>query len=472
MRVVIADLKGRGGFVNKDTVVGGYGSRFQGFSFATRWMERVRKLFQNVPSIHAGYLATIFENAGHDVRVTREEVVGADVALVLSSLVDYRHEVEWAQDAKRRYPKMRVGFFGAPATHIPELLQDHADFIIKGEPEQAAMRIAAGEVPSGTLASPAIDDLDSLPFPAWHLFNSGRHAVGRSMWASRHSFPVLSSRSCPEFCTYCPHRITAPYRARSAENVVSEIEQICKKYGRAYLIFRDPLFTEERDRAIAIAEGILRKKLDVRFECETRLDDLDKPLIDLLYRAGLHTITFGVESMHPETLKRVGRRPIPPEHQREIISYCREKEITTEGFYVIGFLTDTADSIRATIDYSVDLNSTAALFKVLTPFPGTPLFKQMKSLITETDWEKFDGYTPTFNHPTLSHQDIRHLLGLAYTRFYVRPSWALNYLGIKTPIETLDTLMHLEAYTKRRQLEDDLAFWEAQASKATGATDQ
>jgi hypothetical protein len=181
MRVVIADLKGRGGFVNKDTVVGGYGSRFQGFSFATRCMERVRRLFQNVPSIHAGYLATIFENAGHDVRVTREEIIGGDVALVLSSLVDYRHEVEWAQDAKRRHPKMHIGFFGAPATHMPELLRDHADFLIRGEPEHAALRIATGEVPSGTLASPAIDDLDSLPFPAWHLFDSGRHAVGRSI---------------------------------------------------------------------------------------------------------------------------------------------------------------------------------------------------------------------------------------------------------------------------------------------------
>src|SRR5215467_5478898 len=456
MRVVIADLKGRGGFVNKDTVVGGYGSRFQGFSFATRWMERVRKLFQNVPSIHAGYLATIFENAGHDVRVTREEVVGADVALVLSSLVDYRHEVEWAQDAKRRYPKMRVGFFGAPATHIPELLQDHADFIIKGEPEQAAMRIAAGEVPSGTLASPAIDDLDSLPFPAWHLFNSGRHAVGRSMWASRHSFPVLSSRSCPEFCTYCPHRITAPYRARSAENVIAEIENICRRYGQAYLIFRDPLFTEERDRAIAIAEGILRKKLNVKFECETRLDDLDTDLLGLLHRAGLNTITFGVESMDPATLKRVGRRPIPREHQRHIISYCRDKGITTEGFYVLGFLTDTVESIRATVEYAIDLGSSLALFKILTPFPGTPLFKHMKSLITEQDWEKFDGYTPTFTHPNMTHEQLLHLLGAAYSHFYIRPSWGLNYLGIDAPNETL---RWLDKYTKWRQRREDVAFF-------------
>ena len=80
MRIVIADLKGRGGFVNKDTVVGGYGSRFQGFSWTTRWIERVRKLFQNVPSIHSGYLAAILEQAGHDVRITTEEYVDGDVA--------------------------------------------------------------------------------------------------------------------------------------------------------------------------------------------------------------------------------------------------------------------------------------------------------------------------------------------------------------------------------------------------------
>src|SRR5947207_4825637 len=385
MRVVIADIKGRGGFVNKDTVVGGYGSRFQGFSWTTQWIERARKLFQNVPSIHAGYLAAIFEKAGHEVHVTHDEFVDGDIALVLSSLVDYRHEIEWAQEAKRRYG-MRVGFFGAPATHMPELLEGQADFLIKGEPEQAAMRIASGEVPKGIVASPAIDDLDSLPFPAWDLFHHGtRHAVGRSFRTSHRVFPVLSSRSCPEFCTYCPHRITAPYRARSAENVVDEIESIYKQYGESYFIFRDPLFSEERERAIGIAEGILRKNLKVQFECETRLDDLDKELIDLLHRAGLDTITFGVESMDPATLKRVGRRPIPPEHQRSIIGHCRDKGITTEGFYVLGFLTDTIESIRATIDYSIDLGATIALFKVLTPFPGTPLFKHMKPLITESD---------------------------------------------------------------------------------------
>lgn len=465
MRVVIADLKGRGGFVNKDTVVGGYGSRFRGFSWTTRWIERARKLYQNVPSIHASYLAAIFAQAGHEVRITNENVLEGDLGLVLSTLVDHRHEVEWAGKARRQFG-MHVGFFGAVATHVPELLEGHSDFIIKGEPEQAAMRLAAGEKLKGMVASPAITDLDSLPFPAWHLFPKRglRHAVGRSILASHSAFPVLSSRSCPEFCTYCPHRITAPYRSRTPENVLAEIEEICGRHGHVYLIFRDPLFTEERERSTAIAEGIIRKKLPVQFECETRLDDLDKDLINLLHRAGLRTITFGVESVDPATLKKVGRRPIPPDHQKAIVAHCRDKGISTEGFFVLGFLTDTAESIRATIQYSIDLDATVALFKILTPYPGTPLYKQMSHLITEMDPEKFDGYTPTFRHPNLKHEDLRYLLASAYARFYVRPSWGLNYLGLQRI--RLDVLHRLEDYARRRQLESDAAFFGTEASKA------
>ena len=77
------------------------------------------------------------------------------------------------------------------------------------------------------------------------------------------------------------------------------------------------------------------------------------------------------------------------------------------------------------------------MFKVLTPFPGTPLFKHMKPLITETDWEKFDGYTPTFQHPNMTNAELKHLLGSAYVRFYIRPTFAMNYLGIKKAGERL-----------------------------------
>jgi radical SAM superfamily enzyme YgiQ (UPF0313 family) len=462
MRVVIADLKGRDGFVNKDTIVGGYGARFRGFSWTTRLIERVRKIYQNVPSIHCAYLAAIFESAGHEVVFTDEQLVDGDLGLVLTSIVDYRHEIRWAEEARRR-SGMRVGFFGAMATHVTQELQNHADFVIKGEPEAAALRLAQGEKTTGILNSPSISNLDTLPFPAWHLLAHKRtaHAVGRSLLPSRSAFPVLSSRSCPEFCTYCPHRITAPYRARSAENVVAEIEELCGRYGRPYLIFRDPLFTEERERSVAIAEGIIRKNLPVQFECETRLDNLDTDLVNLLCKAGLHTITFGVESVDPATLKRVGRRPIPPAHQKAIVEHCRELGVQTQGFYVFGFPNETAESIRATINYAIQLGSTTAMFKVLTPYPGTPLYKQISSRIFETDLEKFDGYTLTFNHPSLDADQMRFLLGSAYARFYVRPTWAWNYLGFRGFRKWFE---RMDDYTSRKQLANEMAFFGSQNS--------
>src|SRR5919205_551957 len=96
MRVVLADLKSDRGFVSKDTVVGGYGSRLQPFSRVTSVITYYKKQFHDVPSVHMAYVAAILARAGHEVQWTRGELVDGDVAIVLSSLVDYRNETAWA----------------------------------------------------------------------------------------------------------------------------------------------------------------------------------------------------------------------------------------------------------------------------------------------------------------------------------------------------------------------------------------
>jgi len=174
----------------------------------------------------------------------------------------------------------------------------------------------------------------------------------------------------PEFCTYCPHRILAGYRvARSATSPTSS-KRLCDQVHRPHVIFRDPLFTDRRERALDLCEVILTRRLTLTFEAETRLDRLDAPLLDRMYAAGLRAISFGVESADAATLKRSGRRPIPEEHQRSVIEHCRKKGIVTAAFYVFGFLQDDWNSIAATIDYSIDLGSTFAQFKVLHAVPG------------------------------------------------------------------------------------------------------
>src|ERR1051326_3074989 len=108
--IVLADLKAKGGFVNKDTVAGGYGSPLSADSVMTRLAKNVRRVFQNLPSIQIGYLAAIFSEAGHKVLYTQGEQLEGDLALVLTSIVDYKHECSWAQQARQR--GLRVGFFG------------------------------------------------------------------------------------------------------------------------------------------------------------------------------------------------------------------------------------------------------------------------------------------------------------------------------------------------------------------------
>jgi anaerobic magnesium-protoporphyrin IX monomethyl ester cyclase len=431
VRIVLADLAGRSGFVSKDTVAGGYGSRLRPFTKVTGVYCALKRHFHDVPSVHMAYLAAIADRAGHDVVYTRKEQVDGDVALVLSSLVDHKQETEWADKARRR--GVRVGFVGLAASKMPQLFEDHADFLIQGEPEAAVMKLVAGDHLSGRVVSEELPDLDALPFPRWDLTNDQRRRLRVPVFVrpTGGGFPVLASRGCPEFCTYCPHRILAGYRTRSVDNLVDELAYLCERYPRPYVIFRDPLFTEFRERTLEIADAIEARGLELTFECETRLDRLDTAVLDRLHSVGLRAISFGVESVSAETLKKVGRRPIPQEQQRLIVNHCRRLGIVTAAFFVLGFLHDNWDSIGATIDYSVDLGPTVAQFKWLTPYPGTPLWKQIGPKVYQEDWEEFDGFTPTFHHPNLTEKEMRYLLGAAYTRFYMRPSYVANYLRIQ-----------------------------------------
>ncbi|PYR76612.1 MAG: hypothetical protein DMF86_11810 [Acidobacteria bacterium] len=454
MRVLLVDLPARDGVVSKDTVAGGYGSRLLPFSKVTRVISTLKQGFHDVPSVQLAYLAGILEQWGHDVVWSRGDEMAGDVAIILSSLVDYRHECAWSDMARSR--GVRTGFIGLTCSKLPQLFRDHADFVVSGEPEAAIQRLAQGEPLAGDVASPEISDLDSLPFPRWNVESRSRWWVPFAGRPYGGGFPLLASRGCPESCTYCPHRILADYRARSVANIIDELGTLCDAFRRPYVIFRDPLFSQQRDRAMALADEIRARKLDLRFECETRLDRLDPELVDALHAAGLRAMSFGVESMDPHTLKRAGRRPTPEAHQRLIIDHCRARGIVTAAFYVLGFLQDDWNSIAATIDFAIDLGSTVAQFKLLTPYPATPLWKQMASRVYETDWQKFDGFTPTFTHPNLTAQELRFLLGAAYTRFYMRPSWLSNYWRIQAP-QIRSVVERWDERVARRHAREELA---------------
>jgi radical SAM superfamily enzyme YgiQ (UPF0313 family) len=466
MRVVLADIKSRDGFISKDTVAGGYGSRLRPFSRVTQTVAALKRRFHDLPSVHLAYAASLAKRAGHEVVASTGDLVDGDVALVLSSLVDFRRETAWADAMRAR--GVRVGFLGLTAQNLPQLFEGHSDFIIRGEPEAALMRLFGGATLSGLESSPELADLDSLPFPFWDpLVVRGRVRVPFSGRPAGGSLPVLASRSCPEFCTYCPHRIQSSWRARSVSNILDELSYLQEVRGPLHVVFRDPLFTQERDRVLELCDGIRARRLAHTFECETRLDRLDDELLRTMHAAGLRAMSFGVESLSATTLKRVGRRPIPEAHQRAMLMRCRELGIVTAAFYVFGFADDTYESISATIDHSIALGSTVAQFKILTPYPGTPLYKRMESTIVEQDWERFDGFTPTFTHSHLTQDELRYLLGNAFTRFYMRPSFIANYLRISAP-RLLSFVQSLDARVEARHARNERARAPRSCAPASG----
>jgi radical SAM superfamily enzyme YgiQ (UPF0313 family) len=453
MRVLLVDLSAREGVVAKDTVVGGYGSRLRPFSRVTRGIGALKRRIHDVPSVQLAYVSAVLAQYGHDVVWSRGEMVRADVAIVLSSLVDHQHETAWADAMRAR--GTRVGFVGLTASKMPELFRAHADFVVNGEPEAAIRRLARGERLEGECVSEPTADLDALPFPRWDFAIAAKRKRPLANLSLGGRIPLLASRGGPEFCTYCPHRILAGHRSRSIRNIADELALLCEMFRRPYIVFRDPLFTNDRDRALGLADEIRARGLDLRFECETRLDRLDEALLESLHAAGLRAISFGVESMSPEILRRVGRRPIPETHQRAIIGWCRDHGVVTAAFYVLGFLQDDWTSIAATIDYAIDLGSTVAQFKLLTPYPATPLWKQLAPRIYEMDWQKFDGFTPTFEHPNLKPSELRFLLGAAYTRFYMRPSWLTNWAKIDAkPVRSV--VRRMDARVARRHAREEL----------------
>jgi hypothetical protein len=131
---------------------------------------------------------------------------------------------------------------------------------------------------------------------------------------------------------------------------------------RPFVVFRDPLFTNDRERCLALCDEIRSRGLKIRFECETRLDRLDGSLIDALHKAGLAVISFGVETLSVDTLRRAGRRPIPPEQQQCIMAESGNGH-RSGGLHVFSFLQDDWSSVAATIDCAIELGSTVAQFK-------------------------------------------------------------------------------------------------------------
>ena len=414
-------------YINKD-VMGGYGMTARiGRSLPAKIIERAKKKSVNIPVFALGYLTTILKNNGHNVSYKLNQLpLGADLTIIPSSIVDYKHEIEFAEKIKKN-TNSKVGFFGPFASVMPELYLKHADFVISGEPENGIKKIAEGLNPQGLIKSEAINDLDALPFPDWSEFPVKNYSY-KPLLKQKPFIPILSSRGCAFDCLYCPYKTYyGSLRERSVDSVVSELKYLKEKYGINSVQFRDPLFTANRKRAFQMSDKIILNKIKIEWGCETHVNCLDKELIDALYNSGMRSVNLGIESEDAEILKNASRFSAAKQKETEIIRYLEKKGINVAAFYIFGFPDDNKKSVLKTISYAKELNTLVAQFFVFTPFPGTNYYEKMKDKIFESDFEKFDAFTPVFHHKNLTSEDILKLKERAFVSYYFSPKYLFKH---------------------------------------------
>lgn len=319
------------------------------------------------------------------------------------------------------------------------------DYIIQGEPDEGVYELAVGHPIEEILGlnyrsgenwterppRPFLNDLDQLPFPKWELLPFQRYILPKSSATASVPFlPMLTSRGCPFGCHYCPYPVAQglPFRFRSSENVVDEIEHLVKNLGIRYIIFRDPMFSFRLDRVVEICNEIQRRGLKFKWKCETRIDSLDESTLRAMVTAGCEGVNFGVESADIGIQASAGRKPISVIKITEMVALCRKLGVKTFCFFIIGLPGDTVNTILQTIAFGIRLRSSWVQFTAASPFIGTKLreWAVARGLTTRDEYAYINSHEAVMGNENLTKIQIQALVRFA--KFFEQ--YVINRKGI------------------------------------------
>ncbi len=415
---------------NKDTN-GSYGTLNDfGSSFTSRILMAIKSRKMNFPELAPAYVIAILKSQGHEVTYGENSVnPDADITLLQSSLVHLKEECRWAAELKSLYPMMRVGFFSGASDPLSDELLRVADFVVVGEIENALMSQDIADF-DGKVVAGWVNDLDSLVFPDWgHV---GNRISYRLMGGSREKrmAPMLASRGCPMSCRhYCTYPWTQgkQQRKRSISNIVAEMCHLKERYEINLVLFRDPIFTLDMERAKAFCRELIKAKIDIQYIIETHTRFMDDELIALLSRSGCIAVQFGIESGNADVMEKSSRKSGSFAKQERVIEQCENHGIRVLALFMLAYFDDNEETVNQTIDYAIKLNPYGAQFTVATPYPGTPWYDELKHdnqrFQLSENHDDYTQYKLVYQHPSLSSEKVETLKNQAYKRFYYRLSY-------------------------------------------------
>lgn len=289
-----------------------------------------------------------------------------------------------------------------------------------------------------------IENLDDLPMPAWHLYDSDDYKKMSRLLCRRPPVTMAEfSRGCVFKCDFCASKITMAlgYRKKSPERCAEEVKQMYALGFREFLL-ADDIFTSDQKWATSVCDAITRTGTDMVWSCTNgiRVESADEDLFRSLRRAGCYRVSFGFETGNDAVLKafgKGGRASI--EQGKTAVRLARKAGIDTSGFFMLGLSPDTEESMHDTIEFARQLPLAMLKFGVTVAFPGTKMFNDYarKGLIKSFDWDKYFIYSDAalFAHEHLTFDRISWFMQYAYRRtILTNPKFIFNRIlrGIRT----------------------------------------
>jgi anaerobic magnesium-protoporphyrin IX monomethyl ester cyclase len=449
----------------------GYGARSD-----VRWPHKRKDKYLEYP-IYLAYIAAVLEQAGVEVafvdavmeEMSIEDFSGAvakirpDLVVLECSTPSIYHDLETARAAKESAVGVFVALIGSHPTFFhQQILEEnpYVDGIVRGEAEltirELALGLARGDDLSGVQGltyrrgdevrvnapRPLIEDLDSLPFPARHIVRQEGYRA--AIYSGVRPTAMVSSRGCPYHCVYClwPETLYGhKFRARSATNIVDEMEQVIKDYGIDEIYFDDDCLTQGKKRVVDMCRLILERGLDVKWIVQARVDTVDRELLSTMKDAGCHYILFGVESGSPKMLEIMKKR-ITLDRARQAFKDCRELGIKTQAFFLFGVPGEDQQTISETIDFAKELDADSTQFAIAIPHPGTELYQTCidHGWLIFDNWEDFSAQNSLIETDQLTREDVERARIRAYRSYYFRPKFVSKSLGRVRSLKDLTRL--------------------------------
>jgi radical SAM superfamily enzyme YgiQ (UPF0313 family) len=412
---------------------------------------------------------------GLDLSGTVQQVKGLNPAIVAitAMTISIHRAAEFSQALKKALPLVKIVIGGSHLTALPlETMQAFPtfDFGIIGEGERSFIELlnrmkAQTEISDikglvlrkgdGVVINQRqefIEDLDSLPLPAWDLVQDIPSHYKLSIFGTRQqrSMGLVTSRGCPGQCIFCDTGVFGHrFRCHSADYVLKMITWLYKQYHIRDFLFYDDLFIGNKKRLLEICELLKKNNLKISWSCCARVDFVNPELLKLMHDSGCWMIEYGIESATQEILDFL-KKNIKIEQIKNAIAWTRKARIIAKGNFIFGSPLETKETLRQSIDLAINLKLDYFQHTFMTPLPGSKIYEIAdKYGLFKKDWRNTNTIRVNFVPCGLTAQELRYFSKMAWRKFYLRPGVvAKEFSKIRNLQGFINLIVAIKAFLK------------------------